>query len=339
MIIVIIILLFASFFFSGSETALTTVNRIKIQTEADQGNNKAAQVNQLLSKLSTVLTTMLIGKNIAKVILAALVTIIAIRSGVKVGILAALITVVVIAILEVIAKSFAAANPYKTSHLVYAPVSFFVMVFMPVTKVLNVIAGIVNNIIIDGKQENHDFSKDALRHMLAIADREGALNEMERERIQGVMNFEKLKIKDISTTPRINVTAFPSNISYEEAYDVIISKPYTRYPVYGNDMDHIIGVFHSKYLLAWSRETSNDILQYTSEPLFVNEHNKAEWVLRKMTVARKHLAIVLDEYGGTDAIVSHEDLIEEMLGMEIEDEMDEEEKEKLKHQMKAYNNK
>ncbi|PTI63212.1 CNNM domain-containing protein, partial [Staphylococcus succinus] len=184
MIIVIIILLFASFFFSGSETALTTVNRIKIQTEADQGNNKAAQVNQLLTKLSTVLTTMLIGKNISKVILAALVTIIAIRSGVKVGILAALITVIVIAILEVIAKSFAAANPYKTSHLVYAPVSFFVVVFMPMTKVLNVIAGIVNNII-DGRQENHDFSKDALRHMLAIADREGALNEMERERIQG----------------------------------------------------------------------------------------------------------------------------------------------------------
>src|SRR5699024_4601320 len=97
--------------------------------------------------------------------------------------------------------------------------------------------------------------------------------------------------------------------------------------------------FHSKYLLAWSKEKSNDILQYTSEPLFVNEHNRAEWVLRKMTVSRKHLAIVLDEFVGTDAIVSHADLIEEMLGIEIEDEMDEQEREKLDVQKKAYNKK
>ena len=116
-----------------------------------------------------------------------------------------------------------------------------------------------------------------------------------------------------------------------------MTNPYTRYPVYDGDIDHIIGIFHSKYLLAWSKEKSNDILQYTSEPLFVNEHNRAEWVLRKMTVSRKHLAIVLDEFGGTDAIVSHEDLIEEMLGMEIEDEMDEQEREKLDAQMQAYN--
>lgn len=111
-----------------------------------------------------------------------------------------------------------------------------------------------------------------------------------------------------------------------------MNEPYTRYPVYDEDIDDIIGVFHSKYLLAWSKHKDDKITNYASSPLFVNEHNRAEWVLRKMTVTRKHLAIVLDEYGGTDAIVSHEDLIEELLGMEIEDEMDQEEEEKLKNQ-------
>jgi len=190
-----------------------------------------------------------------------------------------------------------------------------------------------------GQEDQQRLSKEEIRQMVTIAGSEGAFNEMERNRIQGVMDFEQLKITNIDTTPRINVTAFPADISYEDAYDTVVTNPYTRYPVYDGDIDHIIGIFHSKYLLAWSKEKSNDILQYTSEPLFVNEHNRAEWVLRKMTVSRKHLAIVLDEFGGTDAIVSHEDLIEEMLGMEIEDEMDEQEREKLDAQMQAYNKK
>ncbi|PDQ48503.1 hemolysin, partial [Listeria monocytogenes] len=112
----------------------------------------------------------------------------------------------------------------------------------------------------------------------------------------------------------------------------VMNNPYTRYPVYDENIDDIIGVFHSKYLLAWSKHKEESITNYASSPLFVNEHNRAEWVLRKMTVSRKHLAIVLDEFGGTDAIVSHEDLIEELLGMDIEDEMDREEENKLKHQ-------
>ena len=195
----------------------------------------------------------------------------------------------------------------------------------------------INNLLSKGQEDQQRLSKEEIRQMVTIAGSEGAFNEMERNRIQGVMDFEQLKITNIDTTPRINVTAFPADISYEDAYDTVVTNPYTRYPVYDGDIDHIIGIFHSKYLLAWSKEKSNDILQYTSEPLFVNEHNRAEWVLRKMTVSRKHLAIVLDEFGGTDAIVSHEDLIEEMLGMEIEDEMDEQEREKLDAQMQAYN--
>ena len=233
----------------------------------------------------------------------------------------------VIIICEVVPRAFAEAYPEKTTRWIYSILVGYIFVIKPLIIILNQLTKIIKNMVPNHSQEEQRFSKEEIRQIVTIAESQGAFNEVEKNRIQGVMNFEKLKITDIDTTPRINVTAFPSDISYEEAYETVVSNPYTRYPVYDEDIDHIIGVFHSKYLLAWSRKTSDDISNYISEPLFVNEHNRAEWVLRKMTVSRKHLAIVLDEYGGTDAIVSHEDLIEEMLGMEIEDEMDEEERE------------
>ena len=272
MIIAIIILIFISFFFSGSETALTAANKTKFKTEADKGDKKAKGIVKLLEKPSEFITTILIGNNVANILLPTLVTIMALRWGISVGIASAVLTVVIILISEVIPKSVAATFPDKITRLVYPVINICVIVFRPITLLLN------------------------------------------------------------KLTPRINVTAFASNATYEEVYETVMNKPYTRYPVYEGDIDNIIGVFHSKYLLAWSNKKENQITNYSAKPLFVNEHNKAEWVLRKMTISRKHLAIVLDEFGGTEAIVSHEDLIEELLGMEIEDEMDKKEKEKLSQQ-------
>lgn len=336
MIIAIIILLFASIFFSISETALSAVNRMKLQSKAEQGENKANKIYQLLNKPSVYLTAIVIGKNVANIILISLVTLWSENREFNMILTILLAIIGVIIICEVVPRAFAEAYPEKTTRWIYPILVGYIFVIKPLIIILNQLTKIIKNMVPNHSQEEQRFSKEEIRQIVTIAESQGAFNEVEKNRIQGVMNFEKLKITDIDTTPRINVTAFPSDISYEEAYVTVVSNPYTRYPVYDEDIDHIIGVFHSKYLLAWSRKTSDDISNYISEPLFVNEHNRAEWVLRKMTVSRKHLAIVLDEYGGTDAIVSHEDLIEEMLGMEIEDEMDEEEREKLKQQLTAY---
>ncbi|PTE78927.1 hemolysin family protein [Staphylococcus gallinarum] len=336
MIIAIIILLFASIFFSISETALSAVNRMKLQSKAEQGENKANKIYRLLNKPSVYLTAIVIGKNVANIILISLVTLWSENREFNMILTILLAIIGVIIICEVVPRAFAEAYPEKTTRWIYPILVGYIFVIKPLIIILNQLTKIIKNMVPNHSQEEQRFSKEEIRQIVTIAESQGAFNEVEKNRIQGVMNFEKLKITDIDTTPRINVTAFPSDISYEEAYETVVSNPYTRYPVYDEDIDHIIGVFHSKYLLAWSRKTSDDISNYISEPLFVNEHNRAEWVLRKMTVSRKHLAIVLDEYGGTDAIVSHEDLIEEMLGMEIEDEMDEEEREKLKQQLTAY---
>ncbi|MFW3643234.1 hemolysin family protein [Staphylococcus caprae] len=332
MIVAIVILIFVSFFFSRSETALTAANRTKFQTEAKNGDRKAQGLTRLLDKPSEFITTILIGNNVANIILPILVTILAIRMGVNIGIAAAIITIVIILISEVIPKSVAATFPDKISRLVYPVINICVIVLKPITVLLNKMTDGINHMFSRGKPVEKRFNKEEIRTLLNIAGREGAFNEVENARLQNVMDFEKLKVTDVDTTPRVNVVAFSKEVTYDEAYETVMNEPYTRYPVYDEDIDDIIGVFHSKYLLAWSKHKNDRITNYASSPLFVNEHNRAEWVLRKMTVTRKHLAIVLDEYGGTDAIVSHEDLIEELLGMDIEDEMDQEEEEKLKNQ-------
>ena len=332
MIVAIVILIFVSFFFSGSETALTAANRTKFQTEAKNGDRKAKGLTRLLDNPSEFITTILIGNNVANIILPILVTILAIRMGINIGIAAAIITIVIILISEVIPKSVAATFPDKISRLVYPVINICVIVLKPITILLNKMTDGINHMLSRGKPDEKRFNKEEIRTLLNIAGREGAFNEVENARLQNVMDFEKLKVTDVDTTPRVNVVAFSKEVTYDEAYETVMNEPYTRYPVYDEDIDDIIGVFHSKYLLAWSKHKNDRITNYASSPLFVNEHNRAEWVLRKMTVTRKHLAIVLDEYGGTDAIVSHEDLIEELLGMDIEDEMDQEEEEKLKNQ-------
>ncbi|CAD7360351.1 hemolysin family protein [Staphylococcus schleiferi] len=328
MIIAIILLIFVSCFFSGSETALTAANRVKLKSEADQNNKKSANLLKLLDKPSAFITTILIGNNIANILLPTLVTILAVDLGLNVGIASAILTVVIIVFAEVIPKSIAATFPDPIARLVFPIIRFFVIILKPITVVLNAITDGINRLL-SRSQENQGMSKEEVRTMVSIAGTEGAFNEMERNRIQGVMNFDRLKVNDINNTPRVNVTSLSVENDYDEVYDIVTNHPYTRYPVYEGDIDHVVGVFHSKYLLAWSKTPEKSVLDFCSEPLFVYEHNRAEWVLRKMTITRKHMAIVLDEYGGTDAIVTHEDLIEEMLGMEIEDEMDREENDKL----------
>ena len=208
MIVAIVILIFVSFFFSGSETALTAANRTKFQTEAKNGDRKAQGLTRLLDKPSEFITTILIGNNVANIILPILVTILAIRMGVNIGIAAAIITIVIILISEVIPKSVAATFPDKISRLVYPVINICVIVLKPITVLLNKMTDGINHMFSRGKPVEKRFNKEEIRTLLNIAGREGAFNEVENARLQNVMDFEKLKVTDVDTTPRVNVVAF-----------------------------------------------------------------------------------------------------------------------------------
>lgn len=323
LLIAIIFLLFVSLFFSGSETALTAVDKRKLQTQAKTGDIKAEKLFKLVSNPSEFITTILIGNNISNIILPTLVTTMAIDYGWSVAIASFVLTMTIIVFAEVIPKSIAAAFPEQISYLVAPVIRLTVVILKPVTIILNAMTDAITNALSRGQKPAWTVSKDEILNLVEIADSEGALGKTESERLKGILDFRNLNIKDVLTTPRTDMDAIHVDATFKEVRDTVVDLMHTRYPVYDNDLDDIIGVFHSKYLMQWSLSPSKNFKDFfDSAPLTVREFQSVEEVFRKMTKQRRHLAIVLDEYGGTEGILTHEDIIENMLGFEIEDETD-----------------
>ncbi|WP_337017284.1 hemolysin family protein [Oceanobacillus massiliensis] len=323
MIIAIIVLLFVSFFFSGSETALTATNKMRLQSKANNDDIKAGKILQLVSKPREFITAILIGNNIANILLPTLVTMMALDYGWNVGIASAVLTVAIIIFSEVIPKSVAATFPDRISYMVYPFIKFVVVLLKPITILLNGLTGIITKALSKGQPVYPAISKEELMAIVDIADSEGTFKKEESNRIRGVLDFYNMNVKDVLKTPRVEIVSLPSTATFEEVRDTALKNPFTRYPIYEDDIDNIVGVFHSKYLIAWTVEMGKSLKHYSdTEPLTVYEFHSIEYVFRKMTKEKKHMAIVLDEYGGTEGILTHEDIIEAMIGLEIEDETD-----------------
>ncbi|RLL41771.1 DUF21 domain-containing protein [Oceanobacillus piezotolerans] len=323
MIIAIIFLLFVSFFFSLSETALTATNKMKLQTRAKNDDKKSERLFELISNPSKYSTSILIGKKIANILLATLATMMAIAYEFNVAVAIAILTVIIIIFSEVVPKSTAAALPDKIAYVVYPIIRAVVVVLKPITIMVNALIGFITKSLSKGQVDTVSISKEEFRAMIDIADLEGTFEKDESFRIKGVLDFEDLNVKDVLKTPRVEIVSLPSTANYEEVRDIVIDSPFTRYPVFEEDIDNIVGVFHSKYLIHWSTEPETSLKSFSdTDPLIVYEFHSLEWVFRKMTKEKKHMAIVLDEYGGTEGILTHEDVIEAMIGLDIEDEMD-----------------
>ena len=325
MTIAIIALLFLSLFFSGSETALTASSKMKLQTSARNGDKKSEKLLNLVSKPEQFITSILIGNNIANIILPTLVTMVAIDYGLNVAVASAVLTVTIIVFSEVLPKSIAAAFPERIAYVVHPIIRFVIIILKPVTFLLNALTGFIIRILSKGEQQNDSVSRDEIRAMVDIARTEGIFKKEESHRIKGVLDFQNLNVKDALKTPRVDIMALPYTANFEEVRNIAVENPFTRYPIFDESIDNIVGVFHTKYLLSWSMESEKTLESYSDmDPLIVFEFHSIEWVFRKMTQEKKHMAIVLDEYGGTEGIITHEDIIETLIGQEIEDEMDKE---------------
>lgn len=323
MIIVIFILFFVSLFFSGSETALTAANRLRLQSEANAGDLKSKRLHNLVSKPSEFITTILIGNNIANLIMPVLLTMIAMEYGLNLTILTMILTVSIILFAEIIPKSIAAAFPEEVGKLVMPIINLFIFILKPITIVLNKITELITKKLSKGERESWTVTKDELMSMVDIAGGEGALRRSESLRVRGVLDFDTLNVKDVLQTPRTEMQAIQIDSTFDEVRDFVIEGMYTRYPVYGEDTDDLVGIFHTKYLLKWSLEPERSFIEFCDmDPLRVREFNNIEEVLRLMTKHRRHMAIVLDEFGGTEGLLTHEDIIETLLGIEIKDELD-----------------
>ncbi|QDI93163.1 DUF21 domain-containing protein [Salicibibacter halophilus] len=321
--IAIALLLCASAFFSGSETAMTAANRTKVQTRAENNDRKSQKLLQTLSKPDEFITGILISNNVVNIILPTLVTMVAIDLGFNVGVATFLLTVTLIVFSEVMPKSIAATFPDRLAYTVFPLIRFVLWFLKPFIYLLSKLTRAVTKVLSKDEDGASSISKEELRTMVDIAQIEGAFAQGESHRIKGVLDFYNLNVRDAMKTPRVEIVGIRQDASYKEARDVILANRFTRYPIYRDDMDSIIGVFHSKGLIYWSVDLDQEMTKLSDmSPMFVHEFQPIEQVFRQMSKEQKHLAIVLDEYGGTVGLLSHEDIIETMIGQEIEDETD-----------------
>lgn len=315
--------LIMSFFLSGSETALTAVSRMKVQLRAEQGDPKSIKLRDLISKPDKMITAILIGNNVANIMMPTIVTMIAIDRGLKVGVMTGILTVVLIVFGEVLPKTIAATFADRIAYVVAPTISVFVKLLTPLTILLSLFTNIFIRIISKGAVTEATLTKEELRSMVDIASTEGTFEQEESLRLKGVLDFPDKDVSDVMETHRTDVIGLPIESTYEEVRDTILEYFYTRYPIYEESIDKVVGIFYSKTLIEWSMNPEKKLADLMDEePLFVVQTASVEKVFKLMLANKKHMAIVLDEYGGTLGIVTHEDIIEEMIGQDIEDETD-----------------
>ncbi|MCG5103247.1 hemolysin family protein [Oceanobacillus alkalisoli] len=326
MIIVIIAILFVlSIFFSVSETALTSLNPVKLQTQAKNEDKKAQKLLRIIENPSELYIVNVIGNNIVDLSIVSLVVYWTLDTNFN-TILAVTITILTIIIFaEIIPITIARAIPQEIASAVCPIIQGVIKILKPIIWLLGKMSLLITNRFHKEGMEEVSVSKDELRTLVELAGLEGTFRADESYRIKGVLDFYNLNVRDVMKTPRVDIVALPISSTYEEVRDFAIDNRFTRFPVYDEDIDNIVGIMHTKYLLSWSVNPNRKLEEFIdSDPLVVYEFQPIEEIFRKMTKERRHLAIVLDEYGGTEGIITHEDIIEGMIGLEIHDEMDEE---------------
>lgn len=325
----LIILLTLSSFFSSSETALMSLSKIRVRYMMDEGIKNAYYINKLIENPSKMLSTILIGNNIANIGASALATSIAINlwGNTGVGIATGIMTVLVIIFGEITPKSLAAENSERVALRVAKPIYALTLILNPLIKVLMYLTNIFLKLLGVKNTDNlPSITEEELKSMVNVSQEEGVLEVEEKEMIYNVFQFGDSQIKDVMV-PRTDMISADVTSSYDELITMLKNEQFSRIPIYEDSYDNIIGILYVKDLMFADVKTDNfNIKDYMREPYFTYEFKNTSDLFAEMRKEKIHISIVLDEYGGTAGIVTIEDLIEEIVG-EIEDEYDKEERE------------
>ena len=329
-IVVLLILLGLSAFFSSAETALTTVNRIRMRSLADEGNKRAKMVLKITDNSGRMLSAILIGNNIVNLSASSLTTTIAITFGapMAVAIATGIITVLILIFGEITPKTVATINSDKLS-LVYAyPIHFIMTIVTPISIVINMLARVIFFILrVDPNAKPDAITEEELRTIVDVSHESGVLEEEEREMIKNVFDVGDAKAKDVMV-PRVNVIFADVDSTYKELIELFREHKFTRLPVYEETTDNVIGTINMKDLLLYDNTEEFQIREFLRDAYFTYEHKNISELLVEMREASYNIAIVLDEYGETAGLITLEDILEEIVG-EIHDEYEEYEEDEL----------
>lgn len=327
--IIMLILLAMSAFFSGSETALTTVSQIKMKTMAKEGDGRAKRVLAVLEKKDKMLSAILIGNNVVNLSASSLATTIATKllGSVGAGIATGILTFLILIFGEITPKNRAQANNVNLS-LRYAGIIWYLMTILtPLIFVINHLSGAILRLI-DGNNSGDDqkMTEEELRTIVDESKEEGVILTNEQKYIHNLFDFSDATAKEVMI-PRIDVTMVNVNWSYDKLMDLIREEMLTRMPVYEGDKDHIIGIINVKDLLL-KKEGDFHIRDYLRDAYFTYEMKNTLELFQEMRKNSISMAIVLDEYGAVAGLITMEDLLEELVG-EIRDEYDSDEEDDI----------
>lgn len=333
-IILLIFLLVLSGFFSMSETALTSLSKIRLRTMVDEDVKNARLIQKIVDNPNKLLSSILIGNNIVNIGASSLATSLTISvcenlgipSANGIGISTGLMTLFVLIFGEITPKTYASQYSEKVSIMVIKPIALCCYVFTPLVFVLNIITGFMLKILkVDTSQKEPAITESELITMVNVSHEEGVLETDEREMINNVVDFGNCDAKDVMI-PRTDVVAIEINSEYDDILSVFKQERFSRMPVYEESIDNIVGIISFKDIF-FSDENDNFVLKnQIREPFFTYESKPSRELFNQMKADRVSMAVVLDEYGGTSGIITMEDLIEEIVG-EITDEYDEDNEE------------
>lgn len=324
-LIILIILLILSAFFSSAETALTTVNKIRIRSLADEGNKRAKSVLKVTDDSGKMLSAILIGNNIVNLSAASLTTSLAYSfGGSMVAIASGILTVLILLFGEITPKTTATIHSEKMS-LLYAPViHFFMKVMTPFIFVINGLSTVVLLLLrVDAKAKDTAMTETELRTIVEVSHEDGVIESDEREMINNVFDLGDAKAKDVMV-PRVHVTFADINSTYAELIEIFREDKFTRLPIFEDTTDNVVGTINMKDLLLYDNTKEFNIRDILREAYFTYEYKSISELLVEMRQASFNIAIVLDEYGETAGLITLEDILEEIVG-EIHDEYDENE--------------
>lgn len=317
-IILVLVMMVFSALFSGTETAYSSVNKLRLKNYAAQGDKRAEKALRLANKFDDVLTAVLIGNNIVNITTSSVSTVIfiGIFGSKGTAISTVVITVLVLIFCEVLPKSYAKKNAEKLTLIFAAPLSALVVVLKPAVWFFNGLSSLINK-----GGEAPSVTEDELKYMIDEIEEQGVIEEQESDLVKSALEFDDITVNEI-LIPRVKVIGTDINASLDEIKEMFSTEMYSRLPVYEKSLDDILGIITNKAFFKMLLEGGTDIRSIIQEVPHIADSKLISQAMRDMQRSKVHLAVVTDQYGGTKGIITLEDIIEELVG-EIYDEDDE----------------
>ncbi len=319
MLITVLFCILMSAYFSATETAFSSVNKIRLKTMAEDGNKKAARALKLSDNYDALLSTILIGNNVVNILASSLSTLLFIEliknQSLATTLSTVVLTIIILIFGEISPKSIAKEMPEKFAMFSAPIINALMLVFTPLNWIFKQWKKLLKRIF--KTEEEVGITEEELISIIEEAEEDGNFEKSETDLIRSAIEFNELEVGDIFT-PRIDITAVKSETTVEEIREVFRESGYSRLPVYTEDLDNINGILYYKDFFTKEFDSIESIMKPV---IFVTKNRKVNELMNEFQEKKLHLAVVTDEYGSTAGIVTLEDIIEEIVG-DIWDEHD-----------------